>query len=301
MMPTVDTFERDGLRFTVRDEGPRDAEVAVLLHGFPQGAASWDLVVPALHAGGLRTLVPNQRGYSPGARPVGVQHYRMAELVADVVALIERSGVPRVRLVGHDWGAGVAWTLATRRPDLVSSLTAVSVPHPAAFLASLRGSTQALRSWYMVMFQRPGLAERLLDPAVPATRTRFIRSLVRTGQSPERAERDAAALSEPGAYTAALSWYRAATLDGPSAYAGRVRVPTTLLWGARDSALGFDGVRRTTDVVDAPYRLQVIPGAGHWIPEDDPLSVAAACLDPPGPLPAGPPRPPGHGLRGQAP
>jgi pimeloyl-ACP methyl ester carboxylesterase len=285
-MPRVDGYTHQGLRFDVRDGGPSDGEVVVLLHGFPQSSSSWNAVVPRLHAAGLRTLAPDQRGYSPGARPLDVDAYRMKHLVGDVVALIEASGAGRVRLVGHDWGAAVAWNLAARRPDLITSLTAVSVPHPAAFAASVRGSTQAVRSWYMAVFQTP-VPERMLDPADPATQVRFVRSLVRTGQSRERAERDAVFLSAPGAYTAALAWYRAARRDGAAALAGPVEPPTVLLWGAQDVALGFDGVRRTTAHVRGPYRLDVLPGVGHWIPEDAPDLVAAAVLDPPRPVPTG--------------
>lgn len=284
----MDALERDGLRFHVRDSGPRDGEVAVLLHGFPQSSSSWDLVAPLLHDAGLRTVVPDQRGYSPTARPQAVDAYRMAELVADAVALIEATGPPPVRLVGHDWGAAVAWNVAARRPDLVSSLTAVSVPHPAAFAASMRGSTQPLRSWYMAAFQTP-LAERMLDPSRPRGRERFVGSLVDGGQTPERAGRDVDALAAPGALSAALAWYRAARRDGATALPGPVTVPTCLVWGGRDVALGFDGVRRTTAYVSAPYRLDVLPDASHWIPEERPGFLARAILSVPTDPPSDPP------------
>lgn len=275
----VDGFERDGLHFDVRDAGPADGEVVVLLHGFPQSASSWQRVAPLLNAAGLRTLAPDQRGYSPGARPSDVAAYRMTELVADAVALVTASGAPRVRLVGHDWGAAVAWNLAARHPDLVTSLTAVSVPHPAAFAAAVRGSSQGLRSWYMAVFQT-SIPERLLDPARPSTRERFVRSMERTGQVRSLAERDADHLGTAGAYTAALNWYRAARMDGAAAIPGPISVPTTLVWGARDFALGFDGVRRTDAYLRAPYRLDVLPDVGHWIPEEAPARLARAILDP---------------------
>lgn len=148
------SFGRDGLVFDVVDRGPLDGEVVVLLHGFPQRASSWDLLAPLLHASGYRTLAPDQRGYSPRARPRGRFSYRMSQLTKDVVALIEAAEPGhKVHVVGHDWGAAVAWTVAAARPDAVATLTALSVPHPAAFMRALFTSRQFLLSWYMYVFQ----------------------------------------------------------------------------------------------------------------------------------------------------
>ena len=178
----MDHFTRSGLDFPVRDGGPADGEPVVLLHGFPQTAASFDGVADRLNAKGLRTLVPTQRGYATTARPHRRRDYRITDLVADVIALLGAAGVNRVHLVGHDWGGAVAWAVAGSAPDRVRSLTVLSTPHPAALRESLLRSAQARKSWYMGMFQLPGLPERVLSrdlarqlrsgglPAEPAAR-----------------------------------------------------------------------------------------------------------------------------------
>lgn len=277
----ISRVARSGLVLDVRDEGPLDGPIAVLLHGFPQHSAAWDEVAPRLHRLGLRTLAPDQRGYSPGARPTRRRDYRMAELVDDVAAVVAASrtggGVDRgVHLVGHDWGAAVAWATAQSRPDLVRSLVSVSIPHPRAFVTAALTSSQAWHSWYMGAFQLPGLAERALDPAHPSGRRRLVRMLVDTGLDPARAERDADFLSTPGAFTAALGWYRALPLQRPGEGGGSVRVPTALLWSDADVAITRAGIDRTPRYVDAPFRLDVLPGVGHWIPELAPVAVADA-------------------------
>ncbi len=152
-------YRNDGLVFDVRDTGPLDGDPVVLLHGFPERAATWRKVEPLLHAHGLRTYAPDQRGYSPGARPRRRRDYRIQRLVGDVVALAEAIGRP-VHLVGHDWGAAVGWYVAQQRPDLVRTWTAVSVPHPMAFARAALTSRQLLHSWYMLAFQLPRLPER---------------------------------------------------------------------------------------------------------------------------------------------
>ncbi|HZB50045.1 MAG TPA: alpha/beta fold hydrolase, partial [Mycobacteriales bacterium] len=146
----------------VQEDGDPAGEAVVLLHGFPQTPAAWDRVRPALAAAGYRVLVPAQRGYPDAPRPAGRRGYRTGELVGDVLALLDRHGVDRAHLVGHDWGAAVAWAVAAAHPDRLRSLTAVSVPHPRALTGALLTSTQALRSWYILLFQAPWLPEQLL-------------------------------------------------------------------------------------------------------------------------------------------
>src|SRR3954467_7630213 len=128
----VDTFRRGDMVFDVQDGGPPDGEPVVLLHGFPQDRTAFDRMAPALHTAGLRTLAPDQRGYSPGARPVGRSHYRVREAVGDVLAMLDAAGSERAHVVGHDWGGAVAWAMAAWHPDRVRMLTALSTPHPAA-------------------------------------------------------------------------------------------------------------------------------------------------------------------------
>ena len=269
----VDGFTRDGLRFDVRDDGPRDdAPVAVLLHGFPQDGSAYDAVVPLLTEAGVRTLAPDQRGYSPGARPAGLRAYAVPELVDDVVALLDEAGVDAAHVVGHDWGGAVAWALAARRPDRVASLTALGTPHPAALRRGLpRG--QVARSWYVGAFQVPALPERVL---LARDGSRLRRALVGTGLAPHRAEYYVARMSAPGALTAALAWYRALGVPRTGS-TGRVRVPTTYVSARRDPFFAPASVEATGDRVDAPF-LRVDLDADHWLPEHRPADVAAAVL-----------------------
>jgi pimeloyl-ACP methyl ester carboxylesterase len=151
----MDTYGRGDLTFDVLDEGPPGGAVVVLLHGFPQQNTSWNTVIPRLTEQGYRCLAPNQRGYSRTARPRGRWNYRTSELVADVCALIDATGARRVHLVGHDWGAAVAWIVAASAPERLATLTALSVPHPAGFQKAVVTSRQGLASWYMFFFQCP--------------------------------------------------------------------------------------------------------------------------------------------------
>ena len=158
----MEHYRRDDLVFDVRDAGPPDGSVVVLLHGFPQRNDSWNAVIDRLTAEGYRCLAPNQRGYSSGARPFRRRDYRMSELVADVGALIDASGARQVHLVGHDWGAAVAWAAAAEMSDRLATVSPISVPHPGAFMKSLATSRQGLASWYMYVFQLPRIPEWLL-------------------------------------------------------------------------------------------------------------------------------------------
>ncbi|WP_306339544.1 alpha/beta fold hydrolase [Streptomyces sp. AS13] len=263
----ITSYDRDGLVFDVVDGGPLDGEIVVLLHGFPQTSSSWALLAPLLHAQGYRTLAPDQRGYSPRARPRGRFAYRMSQLVEDVVALI---GVAcpagrTVHVVGHDWGAAVAWTLAGARPDLVATLTALSVPHPAAFMRSLVTSRQFLMSWYMYAFQVPWLPELLLRRIDPASAPRVTERLA-AGQEPGRLVRDMEHLVASGALTPALNWYRAMPFSTPGQLA-KITVPTLFVNSDSDPALGQAGARRTRALVSGPYTFRTLAGIGHWIPE----------------------------------
>jgi pimeloyl-ACP methyl ester carboxylesterase len=274
MSDRLTTYDHDGLRFDVRDEGPLDGDPVVLLHGFPERSTSWREVAPRLHEAGLRTYAPDQRGYSPGARPRGRRSYRMPLLVADVVALLERIGRP-VHLVGHDWGAAVAWSVAAARADLLRSLTAVSVPHPAAFLAAMATSSQGLRSWYMGLFQLPLVPELAAAPAGGP----FDQALRHGGMTAAEVERFRTEIVEYGALPGALAWYRGMPFGDPRGTAQRVRVPTTLVWSDGDVAVGRQGAERSAQWVDAPYRLTVLEGVTHWIPTQAPEPLARAILD----------------------
>lgn len=273
MTARITSYAHDGLTFDVLDDGPIDGPVVVLLHGFPERATSWRGVAERLHEAGLRTLAVDQRGYSPGARPGRRRDYRLHLLVDDVVALLEQVGRP-VHLVGHDWGAVVGWLLAARRPDLLLSWTAVSVPHPRAYLRALATSSQGRRSWYFGFFSLPRLPERAARSGGSLER-----GLRRSGMTDADIERFRTEMVADGALPGALGWYRAMWLADGSARQARVRVPTTLVWSDGDVAIARHGAELSARYVDAPFRLEVLEGVSHWIPAHEPDRLARAVLD----------------------
>ncbi|WP_264888386.1 alpha/beta fold hydrolase [Dietzia sp. NCCP-2495] len=254
------------------DSGPPGGEPVVLLHGFPQRASSWDLVVPMLHADGLRTIALDQRGYCASARPRGRRPYRLTELVGDVLALLDHSGLSSAHIVGHDWGAAVAWGIAGNHPERVRSLTAVSVPHPTAFLKAMVTSDQLLRSWYMGFFQLPFIPELVLNSAGPLP----VKALAGMGMTSEMIERYREEMVGAGAVRGGLGWYRALPFASPRGATARVTVPTTFVWSDDDPALGRGGAALTERFVDGDYRFVELSGVSHWIPEERPVELASA-------------------------
>ncbi|UQX10968.1 alpha/beta fold hydrolase [Candidatus Mycobacterium methanotrophicum] len=272
----MEHFRRGDLTFDVRDAGPPDGPVVVLLHGFPQHNDSWNAVIDRLTSAGYRCLAPNQRGYSSGARPTRRRDYRIPELVADLGALIDASGARRVHVVGHDWGAAVAWTAAAQHPERLVTVSPISVPHPAAFLKSFTNSRQALASWYMYFFQLPRIPEWLLMRRNGAIVSELLR---RSGQTPAAAERDARAMREPGALTAAINWYRAMPLSNPRAIAQKISVPTLYVWSDQDTALLPKAAHDTARYISGEYRFETLPEVSHWIPDEQPDKLADLLLD----------------------
>lgn len=266
----MERFTRAGLTFPVDDRGPSDGPPVVLLHGFPQSPAAFDLVTPRLHAAGLRTLAPTQRGYAATARPRRRRDYAVGETAADVLALLDAADLDRAHLVGHDWGAAPVWHLAATAPDRVVTATVLSTPHPRAMGAALLHG-QALRSWYMAFFQLPLLPERRAHRSLGDT-------LAGSGLPDRFVSEYTAALAAPGAATGALNWYRGLPFSRPAA--GPTRVPTTYVWGRNDFALGRWAAERTADHVapGVPYRFLEVD-AGHWLPETAPDVVADAIID----------------------
>jgi pimeloyl-ACP methyl ester carboxylesterase len=270
---------RDGLTFDVRRGGPPGGEPVLLLHGFPQTAAMWDTVAAGLHQRGYRTVAPNQRGYSPGARPPGVRPYRLPELVEDAAAVVDEAAGGPVHVVGHDWGGTVAWMLAASHPELVRTLITISGPHPGAYLRSAVRTRQALASWYFPVFGVPGLVERVLDPGTEAGRRRFVRLLGLAGHEPADAERDAALLGRDG-LAGGLAWYRAASLVSLRRLRrSKVSAPTLLLWGDLDKAVLRQSIEMSAGYATGPCRLEVLPGVSHWAPDQAPDRLVPLIAD----------------------
>jgi pimeloyl-ACP methyl ester carboxylesterase len=266
------------LTFDVRVDGPEDGRPVLLLHGFPETSLSWAAVTPLLTRAGLRTYAPDQLGYSPGARPGEVEAYSTPNLTQVTADLLTALGIERADVVGHDWGANVAWALAGWHPDRVRSLTAVSVPHPAAYTVAYRTDPeQKERSAYIRLFWQQGKAEEVLL----ADDGRRLRRMLSGGEGDsgvpaEAIEEYVSVLSAPGALTAALNWYRAMSSADK---VDPVSVPTTYVWSDGDVAIGRTAAEACENYVTGDYRFVELPGITHWIPEQAPDQLAAAILD----------------------
>ena len=253
--------------------GDPGAPAVLLLHGWPDSHRLWRNQVPALTAAGFRAVAPDLRGFGDSDRPEDVAAYGLAHILGDVVGVLDHLGIERAHVVGHDWGAAVAWALAAFLPDRVDHLVALSVGHPAAFGAA--GLPQREKSWYMLLFQFEGVAERWLSDDDYAN----FRSW---GRHPDT-EGAIADLSRPGALTASLNWYRAnlppVTLVEPALEVPPVARPTMGLWSKGDMALVEENVTGSAAHVTAQWRYERIDDAGHWIPLEAPDELTALLLD----------------------
>lgn len=256
------------LTFSARAAGPVDGRLVLFLHGFPQTSWSWRNQLAALGEAGYRAVAPDQRGYAAGARPEGVKHYRMEHLVADVLAIADKLGGHQFDLVGHDWGGAVAWQFAGRYGTRLRTLTVVSTPHPRAFTNTLRdeNADQATRSGYMEFFQQPDAPEQMfLGDDAAGLRGLF----TATGLPDSDADEYVRVLTQPYAMTAALNWYRSASI-GDVTSMGSITTPTLYVWSTNDAALGRDAAEATAQHVEGPYRFEVFEGVSHWIAEEAP-------------------------------
>ena len=268
------TYVHAGLTFEYSDDGPADGPVVIALHGFPVDRTSWSGITAALVAAGYRVLAPDQRGYSPGARPRGRRAYTLDLLAGDVLALADQAGAATVDVVGHDWGAAIAWYLAAVHPDRVRTLSALSVPHTSAFKQALK-TRQALRSWYILMFQLPWLPERFVSSG---NGDAFRKELLSAGVSAEIAARYGSRLAHPPDLTGPINWYRAIPFRIRD-HVPPVTVPTLFVWSDGDPYI----TRHTAELcgrwVTGPYRFEILTGISHWIPECAPERTAELILE----------------------
>ena len=266
------------MHYVTAGSGP----LCLLLHGFPEFWYSWRNQIAAL-ARHFTVVAPDQRGYNETEKPAW--GYEIDVLVADVVELIRALGHRRALLVGHDWGGAVAWATAIAFPQRIERLAILNAPHPGVFAEHLRRNPRQMRrSAYMGFFQLPALPELALSAG---DYRGLIWAMRRGAARPEifdaadvEAYKDAA--SKPGALTAALNWYRAAARQG---YRGllagsglRVPMPTTLVWGDRDPFLGAEMVPGTARFVP-DLTVRMVPGAGHWVHQEEPEAVNGHLVD----------------------
>jgi pimeloyl-ACP methyl ester carboxylesterase len=251
----------------VAQAGNSNGPLVILLHGFPEFWYGWRKQIAALASIGYRVWAPDQRGYNLSDKPEGIAAYNLDELAADVVGLIDAAGQEKTYLIGHDWGAAVAWRVANQYPERLKSLVVMNVPHPTVMAQHVRRSFAQLRkSWYILFFQIPWLPEALskrhdwqmaaralTQTSHPGTFTRDDLALYRQAWSQQRA------------YTSMLNWYRAAVQKSPQALPSpRIRVPTLLIWGAQDRFLGREMAQPSIDLCD-DGRLALIEDATHWV------------------------------------
>ena len=254
--------------------GPPTGEPVMLLHGFPSTSHQFEHQVRALGAAGYYAVAPDQRGYSPRARPAMVEQYSMQYLVEDVIAMADQLGFGRFHLVGHDWGANVTWAVGGNHPERLITLNPISVPHPLAFTQALldSDSDQAQRSSYITFFQTPNSQDVLL-----ANDAQLLRDIY-TGVNEEDIEVYLEALGTPEALSAALNWYRALAF-GSSLVVGQIGLPTLFIWSDEDAALGPDGAMFTVNFVDGPYKLEILEGVNHWVTDIAPEAVSQLLLE----------------------
>jgi pimeloyl-ACP methyl ester carboxylesterase len=271
-------IEAGGFTFTGRACGSREGRPVLCLHGFPQTSWAWRDQLWALGHAGYRAVAPDQRGYCSGARPSEASDYGTEHLVGDVIAVADSMEMDRFDLVGHDWGGLLAWMVAERLPDRVRSLSVISTPHPLALQRALSAgdAVQAARTATTASLLEPDVPERLLL-GPEGDGSGLLRMLRETGLDNEDAAMYAAALSEPGALTAALNWYRA--MDSSTlANLEPVRVPTMYVWSTGDAAIGRVAAEATREHVHGPYRFEVLEGVSHWVPETAPEQLSDLLL-----------------------
>jgi pimeloyl-ACP methyl ester carboxylesterase len=253
----------DGVELAVLDEG--DGEAVLLLHGFPDSAQVWRHQIPILTAAGYRVVAPDLRGFGASDKPAEVSEYRVGRSVADMVAVLDELQIDKARVVGHDWGAGVAWALALMAPERVERLVAMSVGHPAV----RRTIAQREKSWYMLLFQFPEAEEilRRNDSAL----------LREWAASHPELDLDNFEL------TAGLNWYRAnlhprRELDPPRRLPP-VKADTLGIWSSGDDYLLEPGMKGSGAFVEGSWRYERIEGASHWMQLDVPERIGALLID----------------------
>jgi pimeloyl-ACP methyl ester carboxylesterase len=264
----------NGMGLEVAVDGREDGPPVVLLHGFPDRGRLWRNQMPALVDAGFRVIVPDQRGYGGSDKPGDVEAYGIPYLAGDILGLLDYLGVARAHVVGHDWGAAVAWAVGSLAGDRVDHLVAMSVGHPTGFFAG-PGYAQREKSWYMLLFQFPGVAEQWLSGDGWAG--------LRSWSGHPDIEGVIADLERDGSLTSGLNWYRAnitpEAFVGPPLELPPVAAPTMGIWSSDDFALNEEQMTGSAAYVSGPWRYERIDGPGHWMQLEAPDRVNTLLLD----------------------
>lgn len=278
---TVDTTgikTRSGLTFTADVAGPANGPLVLMLHGFPESRHSWRAALPALAAAGYRAVAPDQRGYSPGARPdpADLANYAFDKLIADAIEIAAAAGYEgkRFHLVGHDWGGQVSWGVASQHPKRLASLTILSRPHPSSFRRALlkEDGDQKHRSRHHRAFLDADTGKLLL-----ADNARRLRDgLFGQGVPSAALEDHLSVLGNPEALEAALAWYR--SNKGLAADLGTIAVPTLYVWGDVDATVGPDAAYGTAEFVAPSFAMEVLPNVGHFVMDQAPAKTTDLLL-----------------------
>jgi len=276
MAPVERDLEVNGVRLHCVVEG--DGPLVLLLHGFPETSRAWRKQIPEL-AKRFKIVAPDLRGYGGSDKPTGIAAYRTSVLADDIVGLIHAFDAERAHVVGHDWGGGVAWTLAIRHPEVVERLAVLNCPHPAVMQRALRSSwAQIRKSWYIFAFQLPWLPEwAFTRNGAKALKDALRRSAKRGTFSEAELDEYARAFSAPGAATAAINYYRAAARSRVPA--GKVTAQTMLIWGVDDFALGIELTRGMEGLFEHEPRIEYVPDTSHWVMEERPEVVNRLLLE----------------------
>lgn len=253
--------------------GPETGVPVVLLHGFPEFWGGWRHQIEFLAQNGYRVIAPDQRGYNLSDKPRGVAHYDIDLLTADIIGLIDYFGYEKVYLAGHDWGAAVAWWVAAHFPGRLHKLAILNVPYPTILAQELRRGNweQLKKSWYVFFFQLPVIAEWAMQMSARSDTNNLLRlSSRRNTFSDADLAAYRAAWQQPGAWTGMLNWYRAFVRKGAVGVPElpRIQVPTLILWGERDVALGKVLAEKSLEICENG-RLQFYPNASHWLQHDE--------------------------------
>lgn len=270
----------NGLDFAVDECGTGDA-VAMCLHGFPESRWSWRYQLPLLAAHGWRAVAPDLRGYGDTTRPKGKKAYAIDHLVADTAALFDALGAKRRLLVAHDWGAGIAWVFAMRQRLALDGLIIMNLPHPAVLTHALRTSAaQRRRSWYIAFFQLPLLPELMLGANRAQAIGRAFSGMAVDKRAFPREVTDHYRTNamRPGALTAMVNYYRANVATIGREPVVPITVPTLMIWGEADTALGVELTEGHNALVD-DFTLVRLPGVSHWVQQEAPARVNADMVD----------------------